>query len=163
VRNAQILRLRKHWFTRFFPDFKVTGSCVLNPYQFTDLTTSKYGIVNSWHWDFGDPSVTSDTSTIQNPAYKYPSKDSVLIQLIVTNSKGALDTVAKAINISDRPTITLPFHDTLICNIDTLQLHSTCGTASAIYSWSPSYNISNVIYLQSVCFTKNNNNVCRNC
>jgi gliding motility-associated-like protein len=128
----------------FFPDFKVTGSCVLNPYQFTDLTTSKYGIVNSWHWDFGDPSVTSDTSTIQNPAYKYPSKDSVLIQLIVTNSKGCIDTVAKAINISDRPTITLPFHDTLICNIDTLQLHSTAGTASAIYSWSPSYNISNV-------------------
>lgn len=127
----------------FIPNFTVNGSCVLNPYQFSDLTTSKYGVVNSWHWDFGDLSATSDTSTLQNPTYKYPSKDSVLVQLIVTNSKGCIDTVAKAINISDKPTITLPFHDTLICNIDTLQLHSASGTASANYSWSPSYNISN--------------------
>jgi gliding motility-associated-like protein len=128
----------------FVPDFKVSGSCVLNPYQFTDLTSTKYGFVDSWHWNFGDASVTADTSLLQNPSYKYPSSDSVLVQLIVTNSKGCIDTVTKAVNISDRPTIALPFHDTLICNIDTLQLFSSSGSGGAIYSWSPSHNISDI-------------------
>jgi gliding motility-associated-like protein len=128
----------------FIPDFKVTGSCVLNPYQFTDLTTTKYGEVDSWRWNFGDVAVTSDTSLIQNPTYKYPSTDSVNIQLIVTNSKGCIDTIAKTINISDRPNVMLPFHDTLICDIDTLQLFSSSGTGTASYSWAPSYNISNL-------------------
>jgi gliding motility-associated-like protein len=137
----------------FVPDFKATGSCVLNPYQFTDLTTSKYGTVNSWRWDFGDKSVSSDTATTQDPTYQYSSPDSVNVQLIVTNSKGCRDTIMKGVLVNDRPVLTLPFHDTLICNIDTLQLHSSSGAGSS-FSWSPPLNITNPNIANPLVFPK---------
>ena len=42
----------------FFPGFKITGRCVNAAIQFTDTTKSKYGLVNSWRWDFGNPAAT---------------------------------------------------------------------------------------------------------
>jgi len=128
----------------FIPNFKVDGGCFFNPYQFTDLTTSKYGIVDSWRWDFGDSTIISDTSVLQNPTYKYSNPDSLDIQLIVTNSKGCTDTLVKSMFISDKPPIVLPFHDTLICNIDTLQLHASSSDTAADFTWVPAININNL-------------------
>lgn len=128
----------------FIPNFKVNGSCVLNAYSFIDQTTTKYGVVDSWYWNFGDVAAASDTSIQQNPTYKYNSIDTVNVLLVVTNSKGCLDSITKPLYVSDKPTIASPFHDTLICNIDTLQLQATSGTASATFSWSPPVNISNL-------------------
>lgn len=138
----------------FIPNFKVTGSCFLNAYSFTDLTTSKYGVVNSWHWNFGDAFSTSDTSIQQNPTYKYNNIDSVNVLLVVTNSKGCLDSITKSLYISDKPAVTSPFHDTLICSIDTLQLQASSGTASATFSWSPSANITNINIPNPLVFPK---------
>ena len=126
----------------FIPDFKVTGSCSINPYTFIDLTTSKYGFVDSWHWNFGDISTTSDTSILRNATYLYPSAQDVDVQLIVTNSKGCTDTIAKQVTISDKPAILLPF-DTLICVKDTLQLHASTVTGTGTFSWSPLSSIDN--------------------
>lgn len=126
----------------FFPDFKINGSCILNPYQFTDLTATNYGVVNTWHWNFGDQSTTADTSLLQNPSYKYNSTDTIDVQLTVTNSKGCIDTITKSLGLSDTPSIALPFRDTLICSIDTLQLHASSGTGSGTFRWTPYYNIS---------------------
>ncbi|HNP24839.1 MAG TPA: PKD domain-containing protein [Panacibacter sp.] len=127
----------------FIPDFKVTGSCSINPYTFIDLTTSKYGFVDSWHWNFGDISTTSDTSILRNATYLYPSAQDVDVQLIVTNSKGCTDTIAKQVTISDKPAILLPFSDTLICVKDTLQLHASTVTGTGTFSWSPLSSIDN--------------------
>lgn len=121
-------------FPGFTPDFTVTGSCIQNPYQFTDATYTAYGVVDSWSWNFGDVTTTADTSHLQNPAYQYPDTAAVDVQLIVTNSKGCIDTVAKSLTIVARPLLTVPFRDTLICSIDTLQL-SASGTGS--FSWTP--------------------------
>ena len=57
------------------------------------MTTTKYGVVDSWRWNFGEPTVTSDTSVQQNPSYKYPAPETVDVKLIVTNSKGCTDTI----------------------------------------------------------------------
>ncbi|MEP6512550.1 MAG: PKD domain-containing protein [Parafilimonas sp.] len=127
----------------FIPDFKYTGSCVTNPYNFFDLTTSKYGFVDSWHWDFGDLSTLVDTAIIPNTSYLYPSSGARDVSLIVTNSKGCLDTVIKQVSIVDNPVVTLPFTDTLICSIDTLQLQSAASTSAATFNWQPGYNIIN--------------------
>ncbi len=127
----------------FIPDFKVDGSCAINPYKFTDLTTTKYGFVDSWYWDFGDLSVLSDTSLLQNPVYKYPSPQTVTTLFIVTNSKGCKDSLTKTLVVPDRPTISLPFKDTLICISDTLQLLAKSTSAAATYSWFPPTFISN--------------------
>lgn len=127
----------------FIPDFTVTGSCILNPYQFTDRTTSKYGLVDSWDWDFGETTTLADTSLLQNPAYLYNVVQTPMVRLIVTNSKGCIDTISKQITISDKPTVNLAFSDTLICINDSLQLNATSGNTGITYSWTPNNNISN--------------------
>ncbi len=127
-------------FPGFVANFKITGSCLINPYQFTDLTISKYGLVNSWTWNFGEPSVTTDTSTIQNPTYLYPTVGTKTATLIVQDSKGCQSAITQPITVGDKPAIVLPFRDTLICSIDTLQLFAN---STGTYSWTPTATIIN--------------------
>ncbi len=125
----------------FTPGFSVSGSCYLNPYQFLDTTHTKYGVVNSWHWDFGDLAATNDTANINNPTYTYPSPASRNVKFYVSNSKGCYDSVTTQIIITDKPLINLPFRDTLICSNDTLPLLS--NTNGGNISWTPLTRIIN--------------------
>ena len=124
----------------FTVDFSVDGSCIKNPYQFKDLSTTKYGYVNTWQWVFDD----GGSDSIQNPAHTYADTGFKNIQLVATNSKGCIDTALKQLNVALQPDIALKFHDTLICSIDTLQLQSQSSTPGATYSWLPAYNISSL-------------------
>lgn len=131
-------------FPGFFPDFNVTGSCILNPYTFIDQTTTQYGYVDTWKWNFGDVTTLADTSLLQFPAYTYPDTGTKKITLIVSNSKGCIDTVSKDLNVRLGPDLFLGFRDTLICSIDTLRLNSSTTTAGASFTWSPFYNLINM-------------------
>ena len=124
----------------FFPGFIATGSCFTNPYQFTDTTNTRYGTVNSWKWDFGDIPTLADTSRIRNPQWTYPSPGPRDVRLIVTNSKGCIDTAIVSVNVLDKPSISLAFNDTLICRNDAVQLNAS-GTG--VFSWTPPINIIN--------------------
>jgi PKD repeat protein len=128
-------------FPGFSPNFNTTGVCFTSPIQFNDASTTAYGVVNSWKWDFGVPTLLDDTSRLQNPTYQYTSPGVKSVQLIVTNSKGCVDTIVKNITLIDKPIITLPFKDTLICSIDTLQLISSLSSGNA--TWLPNYRIIN--------------------
>ncbi|HEU0110891.1 MAG TPA: PKD domain-containing protein [Flavisolibacter sp.] len=124
----------------FFPGFTSTGICLNKPTRFFDTTKTRYGFVNTWKWDFGVAGDMEDISTDQNPVYTYTQTGTYPVRFIVTNSKGCIDTVFKDITIIDKPPITLPFEDTLICNGDRLQLHAQ-GTGT--FSWTPNTNIIN--------------------
>ncbi|MFT4153737.1 T9SS type B sorting domain-containing protein [Parafilimonas sp.] len=123
----------------FATDFSIDGSCIFNPYNFTDLTTTKYGYVDSWKWYFGETGTLDDT--IQNPVYNYTDTGQKTITLISTSSKGCIDTATKALDVSTGPDVSLGFRDTLICSIDTLRLNASSTTAGATFSWLPAYNI----------------------
>lgn len=122
----------------FFPDFNSSGICFNKPTQFSDQTTTRYGIVNAWRWDFGESSVSNDTSRIKNPIYIYPSLGTKSVQLIVGSSKGCVDTISKDVLIIDKPPINLPFRDTVICDVDTLSIPVT---GSGVFTWTPVSNI----------------------
>jgi gliding motility-associated-like protein len=124
----------------FFPDFNNVGICLTNPVQFNDATTTNYGVVNGWSWNFGDAATFADTSHIKNPAWTYSSIGPKDITLIASNSKGCTDTVTKTVTIIDKPPITLAFKDTLICVPDAVQLQAS-GTGN--FSWTPLTNIIN--------------------
>lgn len=127
----------------FTTDFSINGSCIINPYNFTDLTTTKYGYVDSWKWYFGD--ISSDgfpDDTIKNPLFTYQDSGTKSITLITTNSKGCIDTAVKVLKVDFGPNLAMNFRDTLICSIDTLQLKSSSTTTGALFSWTPAYNIS---------------------
>ena len=123
----------------FFPDFEIEGKCKNSPIQFIDKSKTNYGFVNSWSWNFGDPVSTNDTSHLQNPVYTYASAATYPVQLSATSSKGCNKTFQDTISIIDKPQFSLT-NDTLICDIDTLQLNAI-GGRSTIF-WTPNYNIS---------------------
>lgn len=122
----------------FQPAFSVLGSCVQNPYQFKDLTSTRYGTVNSWRWDLGDEETFSDTFLTRNIVYTYPKPSVKNVKLVVTNNKGCIDSVLKQLPVADKPKLQLPFKDTLICNIDTLAI-PVFNTGN--FSWLPNRNI----------------------
>lgn len=125
----------------FFPGFTSSGVCLNKPVSFKDTSHTKYGVINQWSWDFGDPSSPTNFSNLQNPTYVYNSTGVKNVQFIVSSNKGCIDTIYKDINIFDRPPITLAFKDTLICKgDDPLPLHAS---GSGVFSWTPLVNIVN--------------------
>ena len=124
----------------FFPNFNSAGVCLINPVVFNDATTTNYGVVNSWSWNFGDATTLTDTSHIQSPSWTYADTGTKNVSLTVTNSKGCIDTIIKTISIVDKPPITLAFRDTLICVPDVVQLQAS---GSGTFSWTPLSNIAN--------------------
>ena len=77
-------------------DFSFSPSLCEQTTIFTDLTEPGLGAtIESWQWDFGDPFSGGDNfSSLQNPSHSYPPIDSAyLVELIVTNSHGCVDTL----------------------------------------------------------------------
>ncbi|HQS23006.1 MAG: hypothetical protein B7Y11_02995 [Sphingobacteriia bacterium 24-36-13] len=114
----------------FTPDFTVTGTCYLNEYSFKDATQSLYGTVNSWRWNFGDNTTLADTTIAKDSTWKYPAPVNTNVTLVVTNSKGCIDSITKPFLVLDKPLLNLAFKDTLICSIDTLPLFANIGAGT---------------------------------
>lgn len=117
----------------FFPAFNTAGICITNPVTFTDASTTNYGVVDYWRWNFGDATTLADTSRLRNSSWQYADIGAKTVQLIVGNSMGCIDTIVRVVNIIDKPPITLAFKDTLICIPDPIQLQAS-GTGQ--FSWS---------------------------
>lgn len=139
-------------FPGFVPSFTVTGYCFQNPFLFKNTTFAQYGVVDSLHWDFGETTVTTDTSILSTPSYTYPTPGQRTVLLYARSSKGCEDTVTKVVNVLDKPSINLAFRDTLICSIDSVPLKATSNGTS--FLWSPNYNILNRNTLNPITFPK---------
>ena len=140
-------------FPGFTADFEAQGACFLNPFNFVDRTTARYGNVAAWQWSFNDPDDPAAGSTVQNPSHTYPrSGISPTVTLISTSSKGCKDTVSLPVAVTDKPYVVLPFRDTLICSIDSLQLNATASGGT--FSWGPLTNILNPNTANPVVFPK---------
>ncbi len=124
----------------FKADFSYTGNCTSQEYNFKDLTTAKYGTVNSWVWNLGDTYVLDST---QNPRHTYTVPLLYPVQLISTSTKGCTDTVTKNVEVLAGPQLGLQFKDTLICTTDTLKLNAFSPNTGVTFSWSPVHNIIN--------------------
>lgn len=124
----------------FAPDFTPGGICFTKLTRFTDASSTVYGRLSSWNWDFGENTGPDDISTQKNPTYTYPSIGQKNVRLIAGNSVGCLDTVYKNILITDKPPIALAFRDTLICVSDAVQLKAT---GNGVFNWTPVKNIRN--------------------
>lgn len=131
---------RARVYPGFFPGFTVTGSCKFTPFQFNDTTKTRYGRVASWFWNFGDELDEADVAESRNATWLFNSLGIKTASLIVMSDKGCVDTVYRSFEVRDIPLMSVPFRDTLICSVDSLQLSST---GNGVFSWSPNYNISN--------------------
>lgn len=85
----------------FNTDFDLQNACEDEEVNFTDLTTTSYGVVNSWNWSFGNGIVSQQ----QNPMYQYPDYGNYTVKLVSTNTKGCRDSITKIISIYDKPDV----------------------------------------------------------
>ncbi|WP_027419302.1 T9SS C-terminal target domain-containing protein [Crocinitomix catalasitica] len=68
--------------------------------SFEDLSTSNNGSINSWEWNFGDESFSTD----ENPTHGYTEPGDYTVQLVVLSDIGCTDTITKEIHIDEVPT-----------------------------------------------------------
>ena len=122
----------------FVRGFKIDETCKNVPYTFTDTSSTSFGIVDRWRWDFGDPTVTNDTSVASSASYTYKNSQQYNVSLIVSTSVGCIDTIVTQIAVLEKPLLSIS-NDTLICTIDTLELNTV---GSGKFSWTPNYMIS---------------------
>ena len=126
----------------FHPAFApIPPTCKDVPVQFSDATTTDYPPINYWHWDFGVQTLTNDTSRLQNPTYTYSTVGTYNVTFIVATEKGCRDTLYPTVTIVDKPEFFIT-NDTLICTVDTIQLHS--NVSAGTITWSPNYMIDNI-------------------
>lgn len=124
----------------FFPGYQANAPfCAGQAVQFSDTTQTAFGVVDSWSWNFGNTATLADTSHLENPQYVYPAAGTYTTRLIVTNSKGCVDTVFKNVTVNPLPNVAVP-PDTIYCGRDSLQLTAT-GTAGGTYTWQPSTSL----------------------
>jgi len=87
----------------FAPGYAFQDSCLNLDVSFIDTSFATSGNLNSWTWNFGDPGTTADTSTQRFPNYQYTQAGTFTASLIVTTSKGCIDTVYNDITIHPLP------------------------------------------------------------
>ena len=124
----------------FRPAWTIEQTCATVPYTFRDLSTTTYGTVDSWQWNFGNTADLTDVSGSKTATYTYPVAGIYSVSLVVGTSVGCTDTLRQDLNVKAKPELFLNA-DTVICDVDTLQLTAR-GTGT--FSWSPNYNISSL-------------------
>ena len=77
--------------------------CSKNTITFTNKSTN----VQTYKWDFGVPSVTSDTSSLQNPTFTFPDTGIYRVVLIINPGQSCTDTAAIYIHLN--PTVKANF------------------------------------------------------
>jgi len=102
--------------------------------QFTDSSLTTSGNISMWFWNFGDG---SSISSAQSPAHLYPGAGSYNTTLIVNNSFGCADTIAKQVQVNYNPIADFAFNN--ICFQDTVHFTNTSSvdTSTSIgnYLW----------------------------
>ena len=88
-------------------DFNVSPSSTITPgttVTFTNLSNNS----NNYLWNFGNQSVTNDTSTIFSPTYLYNDTGNVCIDLIAFGVGGCNDTATKCLIVLEDASIEIP-------------------------------------------------------
>ncbi len=137
----------------FTPSFKTIGSCYQSPITFINTTYAKYGTVNSWAWNFGDPTSTTNTANTDTASHLYGKPQTATVIMNVGSTVGCFGSDTMQVVVNDKPYINLiPYPDTVICDKDSLKL--TAQTTATTFSWSPQTNMIDFTTLTPTVFPK---------
>ena len=133
----------------FRPSFNYAGLCFTRPTVFSNNSTTLYGAIGSYKWDFGDLIIDSDTSLATNPSYTYNSTGSKLAVMTAYNTNGCTDTAVRIIPVFEKPPLKMAFQDTLICISDSVTL---LANGNGNVQWAPLQTIVNSTTAQPTVF-----------
>lgn len=113
--------------------FTAPPECLGTPTQFTDGSTGPA----AWSWYFGDPTVTNDSSNVQNPTYTYPSPGTYTVTLTAGTSP-CPSTYTTTVTVHAVPTASFIYNQ--ICGGQTVNFTSTSTIAPSdtigTYTWN---------------------------
>lgn len=96
-------------YPKLAPQFEYESQCSIVPVEFTDVSTSDYGEVRAWSWEFGDGSLSND----QNPAHLYEEGGNYDVFLTVSTDLGCLETTRQEIYV--KPTPVSAYENSMLC------------------------------------------------
>ncbi len=128
--------------------FSVTDACQNSPSPFTDLSTTPSGSINSWLWNFGD----FTNSTNQNPTHAYLSSGLFNIELIVGASTGCFDTVQKTGLVHPLPIV--DFTHSIPCESNPIDFYDNSFISSgSLSSWVYHFDQTNSVSASNAVFS----------
>jgi gliding motility-associated-like protein len=87
-----------------FAKFTSTGKCEDNLFAFTNQSLLMApASIQRYEWDFGDLSLTDDTSDVKSPTYTYNTPGSYDVRLVITTDSGYTDTFTSNIQVHAVP------------------------------------------------------------
>ncbi len=118
--------------------FTFTGACAGTDIPFTDATNANGGMVDRWEWNFGDPSSTNNTSTMQNPVHNFAAPGIYTVTLNAFNSGDCGNQITQSVTIPGNPGIAAkPAGALTICKDASGLTYTTTGAADAtLYLWA---------------------------
>ncbi len=118
------------------PVFFAENGCLLNAVEFKNLTNTE-GDAYTYDWDFGDPSVTTDVSSDENPSYAYSSAGTYTVTLTAATSNMCSATYQQDVVISPHPATDFTFVDGCRGEENTFTSTSTIAVGNTIetYLW----------------------------
>lgn len=129
--TLQMLVIENRPIARFEND----NLCLNQPVQFTDRSTTTFGNISSWQWQFGDGGLAS----IQNPQHTYTREGDFPVSLIVTTQYGCVSDPAN-LSAAIRKVKAFAGNDTIVLVNEPVQLS---GAGGVVYQWSPAYLLNN--------------------
>jgi PKD repeat protein len=90
------------------PDFTWTAYCKGDSTRFVDRSTSQFGVVNGYAWEFGD----GNTSSVKNPVHTYGTFGYYPVKLSITTDAGCSADTVKQVYIQELRALTddVPYH-----------------------------------------------------
>lgn len=104
--------------------------------QFQNASTNG---ANGFFWDFGDLSVTTDTSYSENPSYSYPAQGDYLVTLIAQEGTQCADTATYLLKVAG-VTASMPALDSTCINTTVNFTENSVPTNTTINSWQWDFN-----------------------
>jgi len=118
-------------------DFSNEISCEQAPTQFEDLSSIDNANIESWQWDFDDPSSTENFSTDQNPQHTFTRDGEFDVKLTTVSTFGCIDSLEQVVVVNQAPAADLSYDK--ICIGEEVQFQSESeavpGEVLTSYAW----------------------------
>lgn len=112
-------------------DFAAAPQCFIDSVTFIDNSLASYGSINSWNWDLGD----GTSSTDQNPTKLY-TPGNYTIKLIATTDQSCVDSLIKSVDIYPAPVVDFITEEVCEDSTNAFLNLTTISSGSIIdYSW----------------------------
>ena len=122
-------------------DYSFVSGCIVDPVNFTDLSTVAAGTITDWSWDFGD---ASGTSILQNPTYTYSASGTYAVQLTVTTNLNCVATISKNITLNPGPPADAGVNQSICVGQSATIGGAPTTSAGNTVTWSPSAGLSSI-------------------